>query len=155
MRMTITAGLVVAAGLAGCAGGSGDHREILDLSTDFFDAMERRDVALAERLVVPEGVWVSVRPSAPGAPGTTGREIRSFSNADWMQGLAGREEEVRETFTGRPFIMVEGDVAMLWGEYAFEKDGALSHTGIDVITFVRTDDGWRIAGGAYNVVPAD
>jgi len=143
-------GLLVMATLgAGCAssGGRADRQAILDLSQRFFDAMERRDVELASRSVVPEGTFVNVRP-VDGA-----RSIRSFSNAQWLEELADpASEQVREWFTGTPLVLIEGDVAVLWGEYALEVDGEMSHTGIDVFTFVRTDDGWRIAGGAYSVV---
>jgi ketosteroid isomerase-like protein len=135
--------------LTGCAGNGSDHQAIRSLSQDFFDAMEQRDVEMASRLVIPEGVFVHVR-SIDGQ-----REIRSSSNAAWLERLGGREKEVHEAFTESPFILVEGDIATLWAAYEFEVDGHLSHTGIDAINFVRTEDGWRIAGGVYSVIRAE
>ncbi len=143
--------LIVAAAasiLSGCGGNSADHREVLRVTESFFDAMERRDVDLASRVLVPEGAFVSARKGPAGE-----RTMQSFTNADWIDRLAARGSEVREALTDKPLILIEGDVAMLWGEYTFEVDGQTSHTGIDAITFVRTDQGWKIAGGAYSVVP--
>jgi len=136
--------------LCGCASGGGDRRAVLDATESFFRAMEERDVALGSRVVVPEGVFVSVREGEEGE-----REVRTMSNGEWLAGLADRESAVRETFTGRPHVLVEGDVAMVWGEYAFEVGGARRHTGMDVFTLVRTDEGWKIAGGAYSVEPVE
>lgn len=143
--------LVVAAAatiLTGCAGNSADHREILRVTESFFDAMERQDADLASQILVPEGAFISARRGPDGE-----RTTQSMSNADWIDRLTARGSAVREKLTDRPLILVEGDVAMLWGEYLFEIDGEPSHTGIDVIAFVRTRQGWKIAGGAYSVIP--
>jgi len=111
--------------------------------------MERRDADMASRVVIPEGVFVSVR------PGSDGRDVRSFTNASWIEGLPNEQRRVRERFTGDPLVIVEGDVAVLWGAYEFEIDDEVTHTGIDVINFIRTDEGWRISGGVYSVESVD
>jgi len=133
--------------LSGCAGAGGDKREILAVTDDFFEAMASRDVELASTVVVPEGAFVSVR------PGNDGPEGGGSSNAEWLARLPNRESDVRERFTGSPLVLVEGDVAVLWGEYEFEVDGKQTHTGIDVFNFVRTEDGWKLAGGVYSATP--
>lgn len=137
--------LVAALTLTACAGGP-DHREIKQISTDLFDAMERRDVDLASRLLIHEGTISSVR--ADGTDDT-------ITLGTWLDSLSEGDAVLHEEFTGNPVIMVEGDVAMLWGEYKFWIDGEPSHTGIDVFTFVRTDDGWKLAGGVYSVIPIE
>lgn len=142
--------LLVLVGCAGGGGSGGEHDEIIAATEVFFDAMERRDVELARTVLVPEGVFSSMRENGAGE-----REIRSFSNEEWMSRLAERRSDVRENYLGRPFVMVEGDVAMLWGEYEFVVDGERRHTGIDVFTLVKTGDGWMIAGGVYSVVPVE
>lgn len=125
---------------------SPEGRAVLGVCNDFFSAMERRDVELARTLVVPEGVLVSVRGEG---------SQRSSSNAEWLEGLPGRKQEVREHFTGEPVVMVDGDVAVVWSRYAFEVDGKPSHTGVDAFTLVRTGGVWKIAGGVYSVVPVE
>lgn len=43
-----------------------------------------------------------------------------------------------------PVIAVDGDVAMVWGEYIFRIDGAVSHCGVDHFDLVRRDNVWKI-----------
>lgn len=52
----------------------------------------------------------------------------------------------------RGTAMVEGRIAMVWLPYDFYVNGAWSHCGIDVFTFVKQDTTWKIAGLAYTVV---
>ncbi len=133
--------------LLGCSS-SGDKQAIRAVADDFFIAMETRDAKLASSIMIPEGSFVSVR------PGTEGRDIRSFTNSDWLQGMADEERVLRERFLDSPFIIVEKDVAVLFGAYDFHIDGKLNHTGLDIFNFVRTDEGWKLAGGVYTVEPS-
>lgn len=43
-----------------------------------------------------------------------------------------------------PTIAVDGDVAMVWGEYIFRVDDAISHCGVNHFDLVRRDDVWQI-----------
>lgn len=137
--------------LVGCtttAGRSTDEQAVLDVVQTFFDAMETRDVSAAEGVVFPEGVFISVRPEDGDG------NYRNFTNAQFLEGLAARESEVREFLTGIPTVLVDGDVAIVWADYTFEVDGELSHTGVDAFTLLRTEEGWKLAGGAYSVIPS-
>ena len=50
-----------------------------------------------------------------------------------------------------PVVQVQGRIASVWTPYDFHIDGRFSHCGIDTITLLRTDAGWRIAGLLYTV----
>lgn len=43
-----------------------------------------------------------------------------------------------------PVIAIDGDVAMVWGEYVFRIDGEISHCGVDHFDLVRRDGAWKI-----------
>lgn len=49
-------------------------------------------------------------------------------------------------------MLIEGDAAVVWGRHGFEVDGELSHVGVDAFHLLRTEEGWKVAGGAYSVV---
>ena len=106
-------------------------------------------MAAAAQTVVPEGVFVSVS-TLDGS-----QQTRHFSNAEWLERLPTRKREVREAFDGQPTILIDGDVGIVWTAYTFEVDGEPSHIGVDAFTLIRTEEGWRIAGGAYSVVRPD
>ena len=46
---------------------------------------------------------------------------------------------------------VHGLIATVWAPYDFWIDGKLSHCGIDAFDLIKTEDGWKIAGGVYTV----
>ncbi len=123
-----------------------DERAVRDTVQAFFDVIGSRDVEAGRQLVVPEGVFVNVR-TEDGR-----RAVRHFRNADWLDGLAAETRDFYEAFDGTPTILITGDVAVVWSKYVFDIDGSRSHTGIDAFNLIRTDEGWRIAGGVYSVV---
>jgi ketosteroid isomerase-like protein len=51
-----------------------------------------------------------------------------------------------------PTVLVDGDLAVVWTPYDFWIGDQFSHCGTDVFTMMRTEDGWRLATIAYNVV---
>lgn len=50
-----------------------------------------------------------------------------------------------------PKVEVSGDWAMVWGRYVFFAEGKLLHCGINQFNMVRTEQGWKIAGGASTI----
>ena len=122
-----------------------DEEACLDAVQGFFDVIATSDAEAGAALMVPEGAFVSVR-ARDGE-----RSLRSFTNADWLARMGEQDQAYFEAFDGEPTVLVDGDVAVVWGRYVFDVDGARSHVGTDAFTLVRTDAGWRIAGGAYTV----
>lgn len=149
MKNLLPLSLAALLALASCAAtstASADREAVLATVQAFFDAMESRDLAAAERTVIPEGVFVNTRVE-------DGRRAHGhFSNREWLDGLSAKKTRMHEEFVGTPTVLVGGDVAVVWATYAFSVDGKPSHTGVDAFHLVRTDQGWRISGGAYSVI---
>ena len=123
-----------------------DERAVIETVQAFFDVIASRDVQLGAQITVPEGVFVNVR-EQDGA-----RVLKHFKNADWLATLPDSDEALREYFIGEPTVLIDGDVAVVWTRYGFEKGGRPSHTGSDAFVLVRGAQGWKIAGGGYSVV---
>ncbi|MFT5732230.1 MAG: ketosteroid isomerase-like protein [Planctomycetota bacterium] len=123
-----------------------DEQAVLDTVQGFFDVLESKDAEAGAKLMVPDGVFVNLR-EKDGI-----RSISHFNNANWVAGLPKQTGSMWEAFSGDPVVLVEGNIAMVWGAYAFKVDGEPSHTGVDAFNLLRTADGWRISGGAYTVV---
>jgi len=122
-----------------------DEREVIETVQAFFDVIGSKDARAGAELTLGEGVFLNVREEEGR------RVVKHFSNADWLAELPGEERAMTEAFDGEPTVLVAGDVAMVWAPYVFHVDGELSHTGIDVFNLLRTEDGWKIAGGVYSV----
>jgi hypothetical protein len=125
-------------------GAAADRDVILAVVQRFFDTMADRDVEGARRLVIPEGRFFAV------ADGNDRPGVRSFTNEEYLQRLAGRKENVRERFS-TPEVRIHGRIAVVGTPYDFWIDGRFSHCGVDAFDFVKTEEGWKIAGGIYTV----
>ena len=110
----------------------------------FFDTMAAKDVEGARRLLMPRGAFHAMR-ERDGKP-----VIRAFTSEEYLKDLAGMKSAVRERMWN-PEVRIRGAIATIWTSYDFWTDGKFSHCGIDAFDLVKTDEGWRIAGGTYTV----
>jgi hypothetical protein len=121
--------------------------QVLAAVQQFFDSMAARDVERAEEVLVPEGRFFNIRDE-------NGKNVvRSFTNREFLDGLASRKEDVLERMW-EPEVRIEGGIATVWTRYDFHRDGVFSHCGVDAfdLVFDEKDGGkWRITGGVYSV----
>lgn len=110
----------------------------------FFDTMAAKDVEGARRALMPQGAFHAIR-ERDGKP-----VIRPFTNEEYLKDLAGTKQVLRERMWN-PEVRVRGAIASVWTPYDFWIDGKFSHCGVDAFDLIKTDEGWKIAGGAYTV----
>lgn len=125
---------------------SEEERSALDAVHAFFDVIASHDAEAGARLTLPEGVFVNVRVEDDR------QVVKHFSNAEWLAKQPSETRRLHEAFDGTPTVLVDGDAAVVWGRYVFDVDGERSHRGVDAFNLIRTDEGWKIAGGVYTVV---
>ncbi len=134
--------------LAGQAPGTpdADRQAVLALAQAFFDALAAKDGPALRKLCLPEARILSIRPGPGGAV------LRSRNLEEDITVLAATRERLLERMWN-PTVHVQGRIATVWAPYDFHRNGAFSHSGIDTFTFMKTDQGWRIAALAYTVEP--
>ena len=110
----------------------------------FFDTMAAKDVEGARRILQPQGRFhgMSIRDGKP--------VVRAFSNEEYFADLQASKQKMRERIWN-PEIKVNGLIATLWAPYDFWVDGKYSHCGVDQFDFIKTEEGWKIAGGVYTL----
>ena len=108
----------------------------------FLDTMTARDIDGARAILVPQGRFHSMRAGNP--------EPRSISNEEYLAQLQASKQTMRERIWN-PVVQVHGAIATVWAPYDFWIDGKYSHCGIDAFDFIKTKDGWKMAGGVYTV----
>lgn len=158
MRHALTAALL--AGLAACAStappalrrdGDTERAAVLAVVQRSFDAIQAQGeegARIWREVLLDRGSMSSVR-ARDGARATSGRSFAEHleRTANAEPGPSYLERMWDQT------VLVEGDVAVVWTPYDFWLGGEFSHGGVDVITLLRTDEGWRIASFAWSVVP--
>ena len=123
-----------------------EREAILAVVQEFFDTMTAADSAGAREVMLPEGVSFGVREQVEGL------FLRSRSNADYIAGLAGREERVVERMWD-PTVLIHERLAVVWTPYDIYVDGEFLHCGVDAFTLLETEEGWRIATAAFTMEP--
>jgi putative lumazine-binding protein len=121
-----------------------DRQAALKAVQAFFDTMAAKDVEGARRQLMPRGAFHAMR-ERDGKP-----VIRAFTTEEYLTDLAGMKPAVRERMWS-PEVRIHGAIAAVWTPYDFWIDGKFSHCGIDAFDLIKTDEGWKIAGGAYTV----
>jgi hypothetical protein len=116
-----------------------DRAAVLATVDQLFGALASRDRAALLGAVVPEGRATSAGfdEEAP-QPRITSTDWTTFADR-----LALMTDRLRERLID-PHVHVEGDIAMIWSRYEFERNGAFSHCGIDHFDLVRIDGRWRV-----------
>lgn len=115
-----------------------DEAAVMATVERLFGALASKDRAALLGAVVAEGRATSAGVDAAGRP--------QISSTDWVtfaDALARRTDQLRERLID-PHVHVEGDIAMIWSRYEFERNGAFSHCGIDHFDLVRIEGRWRV-----------
>ena len=111
----------------------------------FFDTMTANDVEGARQVLQPQGRFHAMR-VRDGKP-----DVRAFSNEEYFADLqAASKQKMRERIWN-PDVRIHGLIATVTAPYDFWIDGKLSHCGTDVFDLIKTEEGWKIAGGVYSI----
>ena len=100
-----------------------------------FAAIAAQHVDTVRSLFVPNAVLLSVKDD-----GTPAR-MRYEDFAD----LLATTKNVWLERIWDPTVLVHGPIAVVWAQYDFHLNGALSHCGVDSVSLLKTSAGWKIS----------
>jgi hypothetical protein len=121
-----------------------DETDALATVQKTFNAMAAHDAATIRSLMLPDARLYSIREGA--AP--TGSAAEDFAVR-----IGANKGALLERFTGKPAVSIRGQMAQVWGEYEFLRDGKFTHCGVDSASLFKTPEGWKIATLVYTVEP--
>jgi hypothetical protein len=140
---TLAGEMAPAAGVArSAAGGPGEEGEVLAVIERLFEAFERRDTALAARVLVPEGALHALD-TATGA-------LRTQTAEQFFASLAQPGPALHERIFD-PVVMIHRDVAMVWTAYDFHVGDVFSHCGVNIFSLARIAAEWKMTSVTYTV----
>jgi hypothetical protein len=123
-----------------------DKKIILQKVELFFQSLEKQDTALYRSLFMAEAQGWSVRVRNDSIL------YRSWLNADRVKRLINPASVVEEKILSYE-IKVHQQIAMAWVPYTLSVSGKFSHCGVDLFTFLKTDQGWKINSCSFTVEP--
>lgn len=131
---------VAAAPVALRAQSSADEKAVIAVADSALAAITRGDATGFTDLMIPEAM---LYPTSTRDGVTTVRvRTREAQRSAAINGV------VERGFS--PRAMVNGAVAIVWYPYDLYVNGAWSHCGADVFTFVKSNGTWRIASMAWS-----
>jgi hypothetical protein len=136
--------VLVAAGSAQAQSSAAERDAVLKTVQAFFDTMTAKDVEGARRILQAQGRFHAMR-MRDGKP-----DVRAFSNEEYFADLQASKQEMRERIWS-PEVRIHGLIASVWAPYDFWLDGKFSHCGVDQFDLIKTEEGWKIAGGVYTL----
>lgn len=121
-----------------------DKKEVLQKVQQFFDALEKQDTVLFKSILLTTGqVWaISEKENAAKY------SMRQFGN--FMKTLINPTRIIQERMLSSE-VKIHDRIAMAWVPYTLDISGKFSHCGVDLFTFLKTDEGWKIATAAYTI----
>jgi hypothetical protein len=121
---------------------------VTGLAHEFMEALSTQDTATLTRLLAPQAMLYSVR------EGETGPVLGVRTRESFLEGIGGDARGLLERIWD-PWVEVSGRVGIVWAPYDFHLNGEFSHCGIDVLTFLKLQEGWKVTSITYNVVRED
>lgn len=126
---------------------SDDKTAVLAVVQTLFDEMAAANAAGILATGIPENQLITIRKLRDG-------KVRVDSvNGEAFTKFFTKPGAIKEVMYA-PKVEVDGDWAMVWGRYVFFVGEKVSHCGINQFNMVRTETGWKIAGGASSIDPA-
>ena len=107
-----------------------------------FEGMKKCDSAMVKSVFAPGAVLQTIRNSKDGLSGTvTGDRLEP-----WLKAIAQAKaaEQVWDEKMNFDQILIDGNMAQVWGSYTFHIGTKFSHCGTDNMTLVKYPVGWKI-----------
>lgn len=145
-KLTITSLLIAMFAIA-AFGQTDDKAAALAVVNKLFDEMAAANATGILATGTPDNVLITIRKQRDGKAKVDSVNAEAFTKFFTKPG------SIKEVMYA-PKVEVDGDWAMVWGRYVFFAGDKLSHCGINQFNLVRTDAGWKIAGGASTIDPA-
>lgn len=124
-----------------------DQIAVMDGVEAFFEALRSDDKTALANTLLPEGMIFVHSRMNPEAP-----HIDVVPAADHLARWATQTRKVDE-FMHIETVLVDGDMAQVWGPYYFTVEEKLSHCGINSLSMIKTDDGWKVANTSFTMEP--
>ncbi len=142
-----TAALFAAASLA--AEPSSEHADVIAGVDAFFDALRSDDKTALAQTMDPQGLITIHNRMDPAAPKILFVPVAKHLE-NWLKSPNGLDEQmIYQT------VLVEGDMAQVWGPYRFIAGGKTSHCGVNSMSLVKRDGAWKVANTSFSMVPPD
>ncbi|WP_416227304.1 hypothetical protein [Qipengyuania sp. ASV99] len=126
---------------------SREQAEVMLAADAFFAALRSEDRTALAAVMLSEGVIFIHSRMNPDLP-----RVDAVPVADHLARWGTRSGDFDELMS-YDHVLVDGDMAQVWGPYRFLANGATSHCGVNSLSLVRTESGWKVANTSFTMEP--
>ncbi|MDG2119409.1 MAG: nuclear transport factor 2 family protein [Gammaproteobacteria bacterium] len=124
-------------------GQSDDEKLVRATAEQFFLAIETKDRALLESIMVPGSLNISTQELQNDQA-----KITTLNYASMIDLLTGAGNEKKERAWDET-ILVQGHIAVYWAPYDFHVDQKFTHCGIDSFQLIKKEERWLISNASW------
>jgi len=120
-----------------------EDKAVLKPINMLFEAMKTGDTTAIRKVFHPEAVlFTVVKDQSTGQPGLRKETLKAFLTA-----VGKPHKDVYKELTWGEKVLIDGDFAQVWADYAFYINTTFHHCGVDAFQMIRGKDGnWLIYG---------
>lgn len=119
-----------------------DKEAIKKAVNTVFEGMRLSDSSMVKSVFAPNAILQTIRATKDGqSAAVNGNRLES-----WLKAIAQPKtpDQVWNEVMDFDHILIDGNLAQVWGKYTFNIGNKFSHCGTDNITLVKHADGWKI-----------
>ncbi len=125
----------------GQAQASDQEEAVLNVVQTLFDAMAEADSSKAASVFVKGGHTFRV---------SENDDISVSENSAFVRAISNFDQKIVERMWDTE-VLVDDNIAVAWTPYDLHVDGDFSHCGTNLISLIKTNEGWKISDITYNV----
>ncbi|MFO6430601.1 hypothetical protein ACLBKT_10990 [Erythrobacter sp. W302b] len=123
-----------------------EQAEAIAAADAFFAALRSEDGTALAGQMLPEGMIFIHSRMTPDLPRVDAVPVADHL-ARWAKGTRKVDEVMRYDT-----VLVDGDMALVWGPYRFIAEGKTTHCGINSLSLVKTEGGaWKVANASFTM----
>ncbi|MFN3864908.1 MAG: hypothetical protein ACK4RT_11575 [Erythrobacter sp.] len=122
-----------------------EQAEVIAAAEAFFAALRSDDKTALAGQMLPEGMIFVHSRMKPENPRVDVVPVADHL-ARWAKGTRKFNEVMRYDS-----VLVDGDMALVWGPYRFIAEGKTSYCGINSLSLVKTESGWKVANTSFTM----
>lgn len=128
---------------------SDPKKDVIAAADAFFAALRNPDkTALAEELLKEAVIFVHDRRDKENA------RTMLVPAGTHLESWLGSAQGVDEYMTYES-VLVDGQMAHVWGPYVFLLNGEPTHCGINSMSMVKTEEGWKVGNTSFTMTAVD
>lgn len=120
-------------------GQDSDSTQVRSVIDQLFEGMRNGDSTLVAQTLHEDIQMITTYTDKEGKPKSFVGDIQRFKNA-----VGTAHDEMWDERISNVLIRIDGNLAQAWMNYSFYLDDTFSHSGVNAMHLIKTEEGWKM-----------